>query len=211
MTWRCHPWRPRTAELRFRQCVVCKTVRLSNQKRMSRNHGVHVMKKSMKHHPKFSTNTHPAGGWGSVQSLGRSLSRERVPISGTRILLHQNKPNGFACVSCSWAKPANANPFEFCEEGAKATTWEITSRRCTPEFFAEHTVTELESWSDHALEEQGRLTEPLRWNASTDKYEPVAWEELCAISVRSCGSRIQNRWFSTVPAAARSKAHTCMR
>ncbi len=69
------------------------------------------------------------------------------------------------------------NPFEFCEEGAKATTWEITSRRCTPEFFAEHTVTELESWSDHALEEQGRLTEPLRWNASTDKYEPVAWGE----------------------------------
>ncbi len=47
-------------------------------------------------------------------------------------------------------------------EGAKATTWEITSRRCGPDFFAEHTVGELESSSDHALEESGRLTHPLR-------------------------------------------------
>ena len=90
---------------------------------------------------KFTKYTHPAGGWGSVQSLGRSLTHERVPLRGTRILLHQNKPDGFACVSCSWAKPAKPHPFEFCEEGAKATTWEITSRRCGPDFFAEHTVT----------------------------------------------------------------------
>jgi hypothetical protein len=94
----------------------------------------------MKHDPKFASSTHPAGGWGSVQSLGRSLAREHVPFSGTRILMHQNKPDGFACVSCSWAKPGEPHPFEFCEEGAKATTWEITSRRCTPDFFAKHTV-----------------------------------------------------------------------
>jgi hypothetical protein len=60
-------------------------------------------------------------------------------------LLHQNKPTGFACVRCSWAKPAKPRPFEFCEEGGKATTWEITSRRCGPDFFAKHTVSELES------------------------------------------------------------------
>jgi molybdopterin-dependent oxidoreductase alpha subunit len=131
----------------------------------------------MKHDPKFSANTHPAGGWGSVQSLGRSLAREHVPLRGTRILMHQNKPDGFACVSCAWAKPAKPHPFEFCEEGAKATTWEITGRRCTPKFFARHTVSSLASWSDHALEEQGRLTHPLRWDAATDKYVPVAWAE----------------------------------
>jgi molybdopterin-dependent oxidoreductase alpha subunit len=131
----------------------------------------------MKHDPKFSANTHPAGGWGSVQSLGRSLAREHVPLRGTRILMHQNKPDGFACVSCAWAKPAKPHPFEFCEEGAKATTWEITGRRCTPKFFARHTVSSLASWSDHALEEQGRLTHPLRWDAATDKYVPVGWAE----------------------------------
>jgi molybdopterin-dependent oxidoreductase alpha subunit len=132
---------------------------------------------AMKHDPKFTAYTHPAGGWGSVQSLGRSLAREHVPLSGTRILLHQNKPDGFACVSCAWAKPAKPHPFEFCEEGAKATTWEITNRRCPPEFFAAHTVESLKSWSDHDLEEQGRLTHPLRWDAATDTYVPVSWED----------------------------------
>jgi molybdopterin-dependent oxidoreductase alpha subunit len=131
----------------------------------------------MKHDPKFATYTHPAGGWGSVQSLGRSLARGRAPLSGTRVLLHQNKPDGFACVSCAWAKPARPNPFEFCEEGAKATTWEITSRRCTPDLFAKHTVTEMLSWPDHTLEEQGRLTHPLRWDKSTDTYIPVEWSD----------------------------------
>lgn len=131
----------------------------------------------MKNRPKFKAYNHPAGGWGSVHSLSRSLTRERVPVSGTRILMHQNKPKGFACVSCSWAKPAKPRPFEFCEEGAKATTWEITSRRCGPDFFASHTVRSLEEWTDHALEEQGRLTHPLRYDATSDKYVPATWED----------------------------------
>ncbi len=129
---------------------------------------------------KFIQYKHPAGGWGSVQSLRRSLTQERVPLSGPRILMHQNRPNGFACVSCSWAKPAKPHPFEFCEEGAKATTWEITSRRCGPDFFAQHTVSALESWSDHALEEQGRLTHPLRYDPRSDKYVPVTWQTAIA-------------------------------
>lgn len=130
--------------------------------------------------PRFSAYTSPAGGWGSVGSLRRSLTKEHVPVSGSRILLHQNKPDGFACVSCAWAKPAEPRPFEFCEEGAKATTWEITRRRAGPDFFAQRTCRELESWSDHDLEEQGRLTHPLRWDAATDKYVPVGWMEAMA-------------------------------
>ena len=98
----------------------------------------YAIEQSMKRQAKFVDYGRPAGGWGSVQSLGRSLTRERVPISGSRVLLHQNKPDGFACVSCSWAKPANPLPFEFCEEGAKATTWEITGRRCGLDFFEAH-------------------------------------------------------------------------
>jgi len=52
----------------------------------------------MKHDKSFTAYTHPAGGWGSVHSLGRSLTHERVPLRGSRILMHQNKPDGFACV-----------------------------------------------------------------------------------------------------------------
>jgi hypothetical protein len=63
----------------------------------------------MKHELKFSPYTHAAGGWGSVQSLGRSLVREHVPLDGPCILAHQNKPDGFACVSCAWALSAPTN------------------------------------------------------------------------------------------------------
>jgi anaerobic selenocysteine-containing dehydrogenase len=130
----------------------------------------------MTHDPKFTSSTHPAGGWGSVQSLGRSLAREHVPFSGSRILMHQNKPDGFACVSCAWAKPGEPHLFEFCEEGAKATTWEVTGRCCTPAFFANHVVAALRSWSDHDLEEEGP-TQPLRWDAASDRYLAVDWNE----------------------------------
>lgn len=122
----------------------------------------------------------PAGGWGSVASLASILTREHVVLSGARLLLHQNKPDGFACVSCSWAKPAKPHPFEFCENGAKATAWEITSKRAPPDFFKGHEVTSLEAWTDHALESEGRLTAPLRWDHATDRYLAVTWEDAIA-------------------------------
>ena len=119
----------------------------------------------------------PVGGWGSARSVTDILLREGVPIKGPLALLHQNKPSGFECVSCSYAKPGHPHPLEFCENGAKATAWEITSKRCTPEFFTAHTVTELETWSDHDLEAVGRLTEPMRYEPATDKYRRIAWSE----------------------------------
>jgi len=122
----------------------------------------------------------PSGGWGSAKSLANILFREGVPFSGALALMRQNKPDGFQCVSCSWAKPQNPLPFEFCENGAKATAWEITSARCTPAFFAKHTVTELQGWADYDLEKTGRLTHPMRYDPASDKYVPVSWESAFA-------------------------------
>ena len=75
------------------------------------------------------------------------------------------------------AATRKAAAFEFCENGAKASAWELTSLRTTPEFFAQHTCTELRGWSDYALEQNGRLTHPMRYDRASDKYVPVAWEE----------------------------------
>ncbi len=111
----------------------------------------------------------PAGGWGSVRSLAEFLPRERISPEAYRELARQNKPDGFMCVSCAWSKPADHHPAEFCEEGAKATAWELTTYRTTPEFFAEHTLTELRGWKDYDLEQHGRLTQPMRYDPSTDK------------------------------------------
>src|ERR1700749_1011788 len=90
----------------------------------------------MKNELKVKPFTGPAGGWGSVRSLAKSLTKEHIPVSGSRVLLHQNKTGGFMCVSCAWAKPDPPRVFEFCENGAKATTWELTGKRTPPEFFA---------------------------------------------------------------------------
>ena len=143
--------------------------------------------------PAIRSYTAPAGGWGSARSLGQILSREGVLASGALTLTRQNKVDGFQCVSCAWPKPANPLPFEFCENGAKATAWEITSHRCTPAFFAKHTVTEMLEWDDYHLEQAGRLTEPMRYDAASDRYVAVSWDaafaeigrELRAIADRS--------------------------
>ncbi len=119
----------------------------------------------------------PAGGWGSVRSLAEIMPRERLPAEGLRELIRQNKPDGFACVSCAWPKPADHHPFEFCEEGAKATAWELTKHRTTPEFFQRHTLAELRGWTDYELEQHGRLTHPLRYDATTDRYAACSWDE----------------------------------
>ncbi len=124
----------------------------------------------------FEPYRRPAGGWGSALSLGNILVREGAPVSGALTLMRQNKVDGFQCVSCAWSKPAKPLPFEFCENGAKATAWDITSHRCTPEFLAKHTVTQLLDWDEYQLEQTGRLTHPLRYNAASDTYQPVSWE-----------------------------------
>ncbi|TZG27303.1 FdhF/YdeP family oxidoreductase [Sphingomonas montanisoli] len=135
------------------------------------------MSKHTADHPDIKPFEGPAGGWGSVRSLAEILPRERIPPEALIELARQNKPDGFMCVSCAWPKPADHHPAEFCEEGAKATAWELTTLRTTPDFFQEHTLDELRSWRDYDLEQNGRLTHPLRYDVVTDKYVACSWEE----------------------------------
>lgn len=133
---------------------------------------------SNKDQPEIGAYQGPAGGWGSMRGMAE-VARDEAPLPAETIaeLARQNKVDGFMCVSCAWAKPAQPHPAEFCEEGAKATIWELTKRRCTPDFFAQHTVAELLDWSDHELESVGRLTDPMRYDAASDKYVPCGWDE----------------------------------
>ncbi|MXP24732.1 FdhF/YdeP family oxidoreductase [Altererythrobacter indicus] len=117
------------------------------------------------------------GGWGSLKGIGHiEMSAKSTPDAALS-LKELNKPGGTMCSSCAWTKPEDPHAFEFCENGAKATLWDLTTARCTPEFFAEHSVSELRGWGDYELEKQGRLTEPLRYNPKTDQYEQVSWQE----------------------------------
>jgi molybdopterin-dependent oxidoreductase alpha subunit len=125
--------------------------------------------------PEYKPYRLPAGGWGSARSVGNILRREGVLASAPVALTRHNKVDGYQCNSCAWVKPASPLPLEYCENGVKAVAWELTAHRCTPEFFAQHTVTELRERDDYNLEQPGRLTHPLRYDAATDKYVPVSW------------------------------------
>ncbi len=138
------------------------------------------MRNGPKDKPSIKPYTGPAGGYGSLRSVAEILWRERGSARAAETLMHQNKPGGFMCVSCAWGKPAKPHAFEYCENGAKATAWEITTKRVDEAFFEKHTLSELEGWLDYDLEEAGRLTVPLRWDRETDRYLPVSWEDAFA-------------------------------
>jgi molybdopterin-dependent oxidoreductase alpha subunit len=131
--------------------------------------------------PLFEPYESPAGGWGALQATAKALREQSVVLKGSEALLSMNQPDGFDCPGCAWPDPKHTSSFEFCENGAKAVGFELTSRQVTRNFFAAHTVRELEQHSDYWLEERGRLTEPMSYDAASDHYVPIGWDEAFAL------------------------------
>ena len=122
----------------------------------------------------------PAGGWGALKATAKAVRDQMDVTEAPGLLLRTNKPTGFDCPGCAWPDKEHTSTFQFCENGAKAVTWEATNKRVTPEFFAEHTVSELLTWSDYELENAGRLTHPMVYDRASDTYRPIAWEDAFA-------------------------------
>jgi molybdopterin-dependent oxidoreductase alpha subunit len=118
----------------------------------------------------------PAGGWGALWATARAVAEQMHVAESPELLLRMNKPDGFDCPGCAWPDKEHTSTFQFCENGAKAVTWEATKKRVTPEFFAEHTVTELLRESDYELENHGRLTHPMAYDPASDTYKPLEWD-----------------------------------
>lgn len=125
--------------------------------------------------------THPAAGWGALKQVAINLVREKVSGSNYRTLFKQNQPDGFDCPGCAWPDRAHASTFEFCENGVKAVAAEATTKRVTPAFFEQHTVTSLMAQSDYELEQHGRLTDPMVYDAAQDRYVPIEWDAAFAL------------------------------
>ncbi|MGF7131279.1 molybdopterin-dependent oxidoreductase alpha subunit [Paraburkholderia sp. EB58] len=121
--------------------------------------------------------THPAAGWGALKYVAINLIKEKVTGGNYRTLFKQNQPDGFDCPGCAWPDREHASTFEFCENGVKAVAAEATSKRVTPQFFEEHTIAELMEQSDYELEQHGRLTDPMVYDALRDRYVPIGWDE----------------------------------
>jgi len=117
-----------------------------------------------------------AGGWGALRATARTVRDQMDTTDAALTLFRTNKPDGFDCPGCAWPDKEHTSTFQFCENGAKAVTWEATRKRVPPEFFAAYTVAELRHWSDYALEDEGRLTHPMAYDAASDTYRPIGWD-----------------------------------
>jgi molybdopterin-dependent oxidoreductase alpha subunit len=123
-----------------------------------------------------------AGVTGVAVALKRSVER-MGPARSARTLLKLNQADGFDCMSCAWPDPevGHRHTAEFCENGAKAVAEEATKARATPEFFASHSIAELDAQSEHWLGQQGRITHPLIKKPGGTHYEPISWAAAYAL------------------------------
>ncbi|GAA4535405.1 FdhF/YdeP family oxidoreductase [Pseudonocardia xishanensis] len=125
---------------------------------------------------------HHAAGLKAVQvSMTRAI-RQMGVVKTARNLLALNQVDGFDCMSCAWPDPqGHRHTAEFCENGAKAVSWEGQRETVGAEFFAAHPIPELERRTEHWLEKQGRLTRPMVRRDGADHYEPISWDGAFAL------------------------------
>lgn len=119
---------------------------------------------------------HEAVGPEAVLRTLESSIRKLGPVRAARLLLDVNQADGFDCMSCAWPDPGHRNKLEFCENGAKAITWEATPLTVPREFWVAHPLSSLQDATEYWLGQQGRLVEPVYKPAGADRYEPISWE-----------------------------------
>jgi len=131
--------------------------------------------------PQYRPYKGPAAGWGALASVTRFWLDSKQPFKNLRALLKTNQNGGFDCPGCAWGDSPENGMVKFCENGAKAVNWEATKRRVDAAFFARYSVSQLREQSDYWLEYQGRLTQPMRYDAASDRYLPIDWDAAFAL------------------------------
>ena len=121
---------------------------------------------------------HEAAGVKAVMvSLQRGLKSMGAWRTGAS-LVRLNQRHGFDCPGCAWPEEHGGRKFaEFCENGAKAVAEEATKRVVTADFFARHSITDLDARPEYWLSQQGRLTEPVVLRPDDDHYRPISWDD----------------------------------
>nr|WP_267135797.1 FdhF/YdeP family oxidoreductase [Vibrio sp. D54] len=143
--------------------------------------GISARSKVVSQKEQIKTYKGPAGGWGALKAVTRSWWGSENAVKNIRTMLKTNQNGGFDCPGCAWGESPDSGKVSFCENGAKAVNWEATNRLVDPEFFANHSVSSLSTQTDYWLEYQGRITHPMRYDAESDHYVPVSWDEAFAL------------------------------
>jgi molybdopterin-dependent oxidoreductase alpha subunit len=121
---------------------------------------------------------HEAAGVKAVLvSMQRGLEQMGA-VRTAEALGRLNQRHGFDCPGCAWPEEHGGRKLaEFCENGAKAVAEEATKRIVTPEFFARHSIGDLEARPEYWLSQQGRLTHPMVLRPGDDHYRPIGWDD----------------------------------
>ncbi|MDD7836868.1 FdhF/YdeP family oxidoreductase [Paenarthrobacter sp. AB444] len=100
-----------------------------------------------------------------------------------RSMLRVNQRDGFDCPGCAWPESITGrrSPAEFCENGAKAIAEESTTRTVGSQFWADHSIAELEGKTEYWLGSQGRISEPVVIRPGDTHYSPISWTEAFAL------------------------------
>lgn len=130
-----------------------------------------------------------AGGVSAIVATVKSAWSEMGAVRSLRTLLKLNQQGGFDCPGCAWPEPDDKRSHaEFCENGAKHVADEATTKRVTPDFFAEWSVADLSNESDYWLGKQGRITHPLVLRRGATHYEPISWDDAFALTAAELNS-----------------------
>ena len=73
--------------------------------------------------------------------------------------------------------PEHRHTAEFCENGAKAVAEEATTDHVEPEFFAQHSIEDLQQHTDYWLGHQGRLVHPMVRRRDAHALRADRWDE----------------------------------
>src|SRR6201992_1344884 len=121
---------------------------------------------------------HWAAGIPAVIEAGKDVLEEEG-LRGIKALFHMNKKGGFDCSSCAWPDPDDdRSPIaEYCENGAKALAEEATTKKLTPEFFAQNSVADLAKLNDYEIGKKGRIAQPVYLPEGATHYQPISWED----------------------------------
>ncbi len=122
---------------------------------------------------------HWAAGIPAVYEAGKDVLGEDGIGRGMKGLFHMNKKGGFDCSSCAWPDPDDdRSPIaEYCENGAKALAEEATTKKLTPDFFAQNSVADLSKLDDLHIGKKGRIAQPMYLAKGATHYQPITWDD----------------------------------
>ncbi len=120
-----------------------------------------------------------SAGITGVLTAFRHAAKYVAPGDAFKTMFRLNQKGGIDCPGCAWPDPDDdrSSLGEYCENGMKAISEEAQKKRLTREFFAQHSVAEMRSWSDFELGKKGRLAEPVVLREGETHYRSISWTE----------------------------------